>query len=176
MKLAFAMLSFTFVALVAACQKADEGAGSAARAEPGAKPAPAATSTTTTVVPAAAAPATAKAEASCGGACGGSCGGACGGGAGCGGGGGCMAAGADEPAAAVPADAQWTELKVTGMHCGGCARRVKKALAGVEGVAGVEVDWASGTVKIATPKDGDPVKVAALATPKIDALGFQVVK
>jgi copper chaperone CopZ len=173
MKLAFALLSFTFVALVAACQKADEGAGTAARAEPGAKPAPAETSTTT-VVPAAAAPATAKAEASCGGACGGgSCGGACGGGAGCGG---CMAAGADEPAAAVPADAQWTELKVTGMHCGGCARRVKKALAGVDGVAGVEVDWASGTVKIATPKDGDPVKVAALATPKIDALGFQVVK
>src|SRR5262249_26820653 len=30
--------------------------------------------------------------------------------------------------AAVPTDAHWTKLHVTGMHCGGCARRIERAL------------------------------------------------
>ena len=69
------------------------------------------------------------------------------------------------------ADARWTELKVGGMHCGGCARRIKNNLAGVDGIYDVEVDLAGGTVKIASAPDQD---ARALAGPRIAALGYQV--
>jgi copper chaperone CopZ len=96
---------------------------------------------------------------------GGSCGGSCGGG--------CMAEmDKPEPAMApVPADAVWTEMAVTGMHCGGCARRIKNALVKVDGVLGVEVDLGTHTVKVATAKGTDG---RALAAPAITALGYGV--
>ena len=104
---------------------------------------------------------------SCGG--GGACGGQCGNSAG----GGCAAAMA-EPAptfAAVPSDARWTELKVTGMHCGGCARRIERGLAKVDGVLGVKVDLAAATVMVATARTVDGRN---LAKPAIDSLGYRV--
>jgi Cu+-exporting ATPase len=116
-----------------------------------------------TRIVAAKAPPPAPAEAApaeCSGGC--SCGGGCSGGAG------------DEPiAAAVPADAVWAELQVDGMHCGGCARRIKKALAGVDGVYGVEVDVGTRTVKVAMAPGRDALAVAA---PAIDALGYRVAR
>jgi Cu+-exporting ATPase len=75
---------------------------------------------------------------------------------------------ADAP---VPADAQWTELQVAGMKCGGCARRIKTAVTGVTGVLGVDVNLATRTVRIATAKGKDG---RVLAAPAIDALGYRV--
>lgn len=96
--------------------------------------------------------------------CGGSCGGTCGGGC----------EGMADPVQAeptVPADAVWTEMRVTGMHCGGCARRIRNALAQVDGIYGVHVDVTTATVRVATPKGRD---ARALAQPRIDALGYHV--
>jgi copper chaperone CopZ len=143
-----AVLGLVFAALFAsgACQRASEPPAN----DPPAKPAPSATATE--VVPAP--------EPSCGPSCGGTCGGGCEG----------MA---DPPQAepTVPADAVWTEMRVTGMHCGGCARRIRNALAQVDGIYGVHVDVATATVRVATPKDRDG---RALAQPRIDALGYHV--
>lgn len=119
----------------------------------------------TTLAAGAAAPA--ADHAMCGGSCGSSCGGACG--ASCAMG--MSAAASADPAAAVPADAQWTMMHVTGMHCGMCAKRVKAALAKVDGVLGVEVDVGKGEVKVATAKGAD---ARTLASAPINGLGFQV--
>jgi copper chaperone CopZ len=104
------------------------------------------------------------------GSCGGACGGSCGGGASCGGscGGHVAEAGA---APAVPDGAVWTGLHVAGMRCGGCAKRIKTALAKVDGVLGVEVDLATAQVRVATVAGVDG---RGLAQPAIDALGYQV--
>ena|SRR5690349_6791197 len=102
--------------------------------------------------------------------CGGACGGSCGGGASCGGSCGGHVADTD-PAPAVPANAVWTPLHVAGMRCGGCARRIKTALAHVDGVLGVEVDLATAQVKVATASGVD---ARGIAQPAIDALGYQV--
>ena len=102
--------------------------------------------------------------------CGGACGGSCGGGASCGGS--CGGHVADTaPAPAVPANAVWTPLHVAGMRCGGCARRIKSALAHVDGVLGVEVDLPTAQVRVATAAGVD---ARGLAQPAIDALGYQV--
>jgi P-type Cu+ transporter len=99
---------------------------------------------------------TAKASCNGGASCGGQCGGAT----------------ADAPVwAAVPPGAHWTELRVTGMHCGGCARRIERALAKVDGVLGVKIDVPTGSVKVATAAGAD---AKALATAPIDALGYRV--
>lgn len=130
-----------------ACQKASKGDE--------ATPAP-----STTVV--AAAPA-AEPAGSCAGECGGQCGGRC--------------TGAGEITAApaawqTPPDGTvWSEMKVSGMHCGGCARRIKNALAQVDGVYGCEVDVATATVKVAVGPGKD---ARALAAPRIAALGYRV--
>jgi copper chaperone CopZ len=103
--------------------------------------------------------------------CGGACGGSCGGGASCGGAS-CGGHVADTgPAPAVPANAVWTPLHVAGMRCGGCARRIKSALAHVDGVLGVEVDLATAQVRVATASGVD---ARGIAQPAIDALGYQV--
>src|SRR5688500_6559496 len=142
MRIAVLALVFAF----AACQRASE---------PPAKQQPEAPSATATqVVPAP------EAQDSCGGSCGGTCGGGC--------------EGMADPVQAeptVPADAIWTEMRVTGMHCGGCARRIRNALAQVDGIYGVHVDVGTATVRVATPKDRDG---RALAQPRIDALGYHV--
>jgi len=131
---------------VAACQAAQS------------QPAPSESASTTQVV-AASTPAPEPAHA-CGPSCGGQCGGQCEG-----------MADPPAPPPVVPADAVWTELKVSGMHCGGCARRIRNALAQVEGVYGVDVDLATATVRVATAKGKDG---RALAGPRIDALGYHV--
>ncbi len=71
----------------------------------------------------------------------------------------------------VPANAAWTNLHVAGMHCGGCARRIERALAKVDGVLGVKVDLDTASVKVATASGVDGRK---LTKPTIDALGYQV--
>jgi len=94
----------------------------------------------------------------------------CNGGASCGGQ--CGGAAAAAPVwATVPPGARWTELRVTGMHCGGCARRIERALAKVDGVLGVTIDVPTGSVKVATAAGTD---AKALAAPPIDALGYHV--
>ncbi|HVV84527.1 MAG TPA: heavy-metal-associated domain-containing protein, partial [Kofleriaceae bacterium] len=74
--------------------------------------------------------------------------------------------------AAVPADARWTSLHVTGMHCGGCARRIEGALAGVSGVLDVEVDLGKAEVRVATAAGSE---LQSRITDTIDGLGYQVV-
>lgn len=145
----------TALVLAAGCQK---------DASPEA-PAPTAPATpTAAALPAATAPMAAMGEhASCGGSCGGMCGNqACGGS--CGG-------GAEVATPVTPADAQWTALRVAGMHCGGCVKRVKNALASVDGVLGVEVDLGKAEVRVATAKGRD---ARAIASAPITALGYQV--
>jgi copper chaperone len=94
----------------------------------------------------------------------------CGGGASCGGQ--CGGATGDAPVwATVPPGAHWTELRVTGMHCGGCAGRIERALAKVDGVLGVKIDVPTGKVLVATAAGAD---AKALAAAPIDALGYHV--
>jgi len=82
------------------------------------------------------------------------------------------AASADAPVwATVPPGSHWTELRVTGMHCGGCARRIERALAKVDGVLGVKIDVPTGKVLVATAAGAD---ARSLAAPPIDALGYHV--
>src|SRR5690348_14790767 len=97
------LLALVFV--VASCQHVDSAERSAevvAKAAPAVAPAPAP------------APATRSCGCGAGMSCGESCGGQCGGG--------------EAVAWTVPQDATWTALHVTGMHCGGCARRIERAL------------------------------------------------
>jgi copper chaperone len=62
------------------------------------------------------------------------------------------------------------DLTVTGMHCGGCVRRVTAALHATKNVTDVEV--AVGKVTFSAPADVLAVDGAIRA---IEALGFQVV-
>ncbi len=81
---------------------------------------------------------------------------------------------AQQPApewAAVPEGASWTPLHVTGMHCGGCAKRIERALHDVKGVLAVKVDLGSAKVEVATAAGVD---ARALAKPAIDGLGYRV--
>ncbi len=98
---------------------------------------------------------------SCGGACGPSCNGHCG--PACGGG--------DAPTWNTPDKATWTALHVTGMHCGGCARRIERALAKVDGVLGVKVDFPTAKVEVATAAGVD---ARHLVSSTIDGLGYHV--
>jgi copper chaperone CopZ len=40
-------------------------------------------------------------------------------------------------------------LAVSGMHCGGCVKRVERALGGTQGVASVKVDLLAGKAVVA---------------------------
>lgn len=91
------------------------------------------------------------------GQCNGQCGASCGGG--------------DAPAWATPKDASWTALHVTGMHCGGCARRIERALANVHGVLGVKADYSQAKVEVATASGVDAKQLVATT---IDGLGYRV--
>lgn len=100
-----------------------------------------------------------------------------GGGACCGGGGGSCCGGAAHAqvateAAPVPANAVWTTLRVGGMRCGNCAKRIQTSLAGVEGVLGVTADHTTGEVKIAAAPDMQDVR--GKVAPQIDSLGYKV--
>ena len=61
-------------------------------------------------------------------------------------------------------------LKVSGMHCMHCAKRVNDAVSALSGVSKVNVDLAKGTVTVsADPKFSRDAAVSA-----IKALGFEV--
>ena len=136
--------------VVAACQHQDSAERSAEIVA--AKPA---------VAPAAPAQLATTAHTGCGcgmtpSTCTGNCGGQCGG---------------ESPNLVAPKDATWTTLHVTGMHCGGCARRIERALAGVGGVLGVKADFANAQVQVATASGVD---AKHLVQPTIDGLGYRV--
>ncbi len=46
-------------------------------------------------------------------------------------------------------------LEIEGMTCGGCARRVRGALEGVDGVTGVDVDVDQGAASVVGEADMD---------------------
>jgi copper chaperone CopZ len=102
-----------------------------------------------------------------------SCGGACGGPEGCSGscGDSCGGAGGMPQWAAVGADATWQPVYVDGMKCGGCAKRIEKALASVDGVLAVKTDLRTKKIEIVT-KPG--VDARSLVKPTIDNLGYRV--
>jgi copper chaperone CopZ len=148
-----ALLWLPFV--FAACQRPDPAERSAeltSRAQ--VSPAPAATTTTATAPEQHACGCGMQSGAGCtsGGQCGGQCGGA-------------------SPELVAPANASWTKLHVAGMHCGGCARRIERALAGIDGVVGVRADFAHAEVEVATAGGVDARRLAA---PVIDGLGYRV--
>jgi copper chaperone CopZ len=158
------MLVCMFVAFgLVACQRADSAQRSAEiTAAAPAKPASAAPALTQQEGP------TIKSSCGCSGGgegCGGSCGGSCGGGGSCG-------AGGSAPLwAPLPANTTWTPVQVAGMRCGGCARRIERALAGVEGVLGIKADVRMARIEIATKPGTD---ARALVKPTIDSLGYYV--
>jgi Cu+-exporting ATPase len=82
-----------------------------------------------------------------------------------------MCGGGEAPAWATPDNASWTALHVTGMHCGGCARRIERALASVNGVLGVKADYSQAKVEVATAAGVDARKLVAST---IDGLGYRV--
>ena len=155
---------------IMACQHVDTAEHSAevtAHVQPKApSPAPAqapapAPAPTAAPAPGVAPIAAAEPEAHCGcgmtmSTCNGQCGNECGG---------------EAPHLVAPANATWTTLHVTGMHCGGCARRIERALASVHGVLGVQADFATAQVRVATTGGVD---VRHLVQPTIDGLGYHV--
>lgn len=72
----------------------------------------------------------------------------------------------------VPQNATWTTLKVTGMTCGGCERRVIAKVGALDGVYSVEADAELGQVRVAM--DNSKPKLAELATETINKLGYRV--
>jgi copper chaperone CopZ len=83
----------------------------------------------------------------------------------------------DEAAAAVnkkeiPADAKWQVLKVEGMTCGGCERRIIANVGALEGVVAVEADSELGQVRVAVASGHEDASKAART--KIDELGYKV--
>ena len=61
-------------------------------------------------------------------------------------------------------------LKVNGMHCEGCEKRIKNALSEIDGVSEVVASYVEGTVKIKINKDIDIQEIKEI----IDDLGFEV--
>lgn len=83
----------------------------------------------------------------------------------------------DDEAAAVakreiPDNAVWKTLKVTGMTCGGCERRVIAHVGKLDNVVSVEADSELGQVRIAMKSDSDETTRAAEA--EIKRLGYKV--
>ena len=59
-------------------------------------------------------------------------------------------------------------LKVSGMMCGGCEKRLQKALTSMTGIKDVNADHKTGTVIIFAENDVDETAVKA----KIEDIGF----
>lgn len=155
--LAISLLAFA----ISACTRADSAEHSAAVTAPTAVTAPAPAPAVAPVAPSTPETFTAD-EHHCG--CGMSpstCNGHCDG----------TTCGGEAPHLVAPANATWTTLHVAGMHCGGCARRIERALAKVDGVLGVKADFATSQVQVATASGTD---VRKLVSPAIDNLGYQV--
>lgn len=83
----------------------------------------------------------------------------------------------DEAAAAIskqeiPTDASWAVLKVDGMTCGGCERRIIANVGKLEGVVAVEADSELGQVRVAVASGSKGA--TDLASAKISELGYTV--
>lgn len=61
-------------------------------------------------------------------------------------------------------DAREYVLDVTGMHCEGCAVRLRTELARLEGVTAVEVDYAGGSARLRASGGGIEQRVAEAAS------------
>ncbi|MQY19639.1 heavy-metal-associated domain-containing protein [Nocardia macrotermitis] len=59
---------------------------------------------------------------------------------------------------------------VTGMTCGHCVASVQQEIGRIDGVTGVEVDLASGQVKVESASEVDQAAVAAA----VDEAGYQL--
>jgi Cu+-exporting ATPase len=53
------------------------------------------------------------------------------------------------------------ELKIEGMHCGGCMNAVRRALAAVPSVAAVTIDLGAGSASVETSSGIDPAKLVS---------------
>ena len=62
-------------------------------------------------------------------------------------------------------------FQVTGMHCGGCASKVRQQVEQVPGARSIEVDPAAGALTIA----GDQTLDAAAVTAAVEKAGYQAV-
>jgi copper chaperone CopZ len=71
----------------------------------------------------------------------------------------------------LPEGTAWTQLHVTGMKCGGCAKKIESALAKVDGVKGVKIDWQAGKIEVAVQEGKD---ARAITKPVVDSLGYHV--
>lgn len=69
----------------------------------------------------------------------------------------------------VPKDSAWRTIKVSGMTCGGCERRIIANLGKLDGVLAVEADAELGEVRVAMAKDAD---LRNAAVERINALGY----
>ena len=65
-----------------------------------------------------------------------------------------------------------TKIKVNGMVCGGCEKRVKNALENIEEIKKVDANHKKGTVTISLKNDIE----TKIIEEKIEDLGFEVVK
>lgn len=65
------------------------------------------------------------------------------------------------------------ELKVTGMHCGGCENRVKNAVSDIKGVKSVLADHEACKVNVEFKKDVDD-NVVKEVKEAIERLDFKV--
>lgn len=74
--------------------------------------------------------------------------------------------------AQIPDNAEWTTLKVSGMSCGGCAKRIQASLTGIEGVIDIQVDHTTGEVKIAAAPGTQDVR--GRVAPRLNELGYTV--
>jgi copper chaperone CopZ len=72
----------------------------------------------------------------------------------------------------VPTNAVWKTLKVSGMTCGGCERRVIAHVGKLDGVVSVEADSELGQVRVALASDKADAAEAAQA--EIKRLGYRV--
>ncbi len=63
-------------------------------------------------------------------------------------------------------------IKVNGMVCGGCEKRVKNALENIEEIKKVDANHKKGTVTISLKNDIE----TKIIEEKIEDLGFEVVK
>jgi copper chaperone CopZ len=60
------------------------------------------------------------------------------------------------------------ELKIDGMHCGGCVNAVRRVLAEVPSVSAVSVDLAAGTATVEASAGVDPARLVSA----VEAAGY----
>ena len=63
------------------------------------------------------------------------------------------------------------ELKVSGMHCGGCSGRLNRVLNNLDGVENAEANFETGIVKLSY--NGDKISIDTIKKNILDA-GFSV--